>query len=569
MVAIINPRAGQPVPVALLVDIPRLMTAYFTLTPDPAIPAQRVSFGTSGHRGCAFATSFNEAHVLAIAQAICLYRKRAGIDGPLFLGIDTHAVSRAAFATVVEVLAANGVDTMVDAGHGFTPTPVISHAILGHNKSRTSGLADGIVITPSHNPPEDGGIKYNAADGGPAGTAVTRWIEAMANRLLAEGPGTIARIPYARARALACIHDHDYITAYVADLGAVVDMAAIAAAGVRIGIDPLGGAAVEYWQPIIDRYRIDATIVDATIDPTFGFMHLDWDGKVRMDCSSSHAMQRLVALRDRYDIAFANDPDADRHGIVCPSAGLMTPNLYLVAAIAYLCANRPDWQPGGAIGKTMVSSAMIDRIAARFGRPVYDVPVGFKWFSAGLLDGALVFAGEESAGASFARRDGTVWTTDKDGMIMGLLAAEITAKTKADPAQFHASVTAGLGVSHYARIDAPASLVQRSTLAALTAADLVLAALGGEAVTAILDSAPGNGEPLGGIKIVTQNGWFAARPSGTENICKSYAETFGGEGQLEHLQDDGRALIETLLARNHAVAGNPALANPDVSSSAG
>lgn len=549
MAATIDPRAGKPVPAEMLVDIPSLMTAYFTLTPDPAIPAQRVSFGTSGHRGSAFATSFNEAHVLAIAQAICLYRKRAGIDGPLFLGIDTHALSRAAFATVVEVLAANGVDTMIDSGGGFTPTPVISHAILTHNKSRTSGLADGIVITPSHNPPEDGGIKYNATDGGPAGTAVTGWIEAMANRLLADAPGTIARIPYARARASACIHDHDYVTPYVADLCAVVDIVAIASAGVRIGIDPLGGAAVEYWQPIIDRYRIDATIVDAGVDPTFRFMSLDWDGKVRMDCSSSYAMQRLMTLRDRYDIAFANDPDADRHGIVCPSAGLMTPNSYLVAAIAYLCANRPNWPRGGAIGKTMVSSAMIDRIAAKLGRPVYEVPVGFKWFSAGLLDGSLLFAGEESAGASFARCDGTVWTTDKDGIIMGLLAAEITAKTQADPAQFHASVTAELGLSHYARIDAPASSRQRSKLASLTTVDLAPAALGGQSVTAILDHAPGNGEPLGGIKVVAQDCWFAARPSGTENIYKLYAETFGGESQLEHLQEEGRALIEAVFAR--------------------
>jgi phosphoglucomutase len=550
--AIISPLAGKPVPASLLVDIPALLAAYFALIPDPAIPAQRVSFGTSGHRGCAFASSFNEAHVAAITQAICLYRKRAGISGPLFLGIDTHSVSRAAFGSVVEVLAANGVETMVDAARGFTPTPVISHAILGYNRSRTSGLADGIVITPSHNPPEDGGIKYNAANGGPSETAITGWIEAAANTLLAEGYGRIARIPYARARAAPCIHDHDYITPYVASLGEVVDMAAIASAGVRIGIDPLGGAAVGYWQPIIDHYGIDATVVDPDIDPAFGFMSLDWDGKVRMDCSSPFAMQRLLTLRDRFDIAFANDPDADRHGIVCPSAGLMTPNSYLVAAIAYLCANRPGWEARGAIGKTMVSSAMIDRIAAKLGRPVYEVPVGFKWFSAGLLEGSLVFAGEESAGATFARRDGTVWTTDKDGMIMGLLAAEITAKTGADPAQFYASATAGLGVSHYARIDAPSSALERSKLAALTAADLEPSALGHEAVTAILDHAPGNDAPFGGIKVMAKDCWFAARPSGTENIYKLYAEPFGSEDALEQLQHQGRALIEAALAKKSA-----------------
>ena len=548
----ISPLAGKPVPARMLVDVPGLMAAYFALTPNPAIPAQRVSFGTSGHRGCAFASSFNEAHVVAITQAICLYRKRAGICGPLFLGIDTHAVSRAAFRTVVEVLAANGVETMVDAADGFTPTPVISHAILGYNRSRTSGLADGIIITPSHNPPEDGGIKYNASNGGPADTAITCWIEATANTLLAKGHGLIARIPFARARAAPCIHDYDYITPYVAGLCDVVDMAAIASAGVRIGIDPLGGAAVAYWQPIIDHYRIDATVVDAGIDPTFRFMSLDWDGKVRMDCSSPFAMQRLLTFRDQFDIAFANDPDADRHGIVCPSAGLMSPNSYLVAAIAYLCSNRPDWLPRSAIGKTMVSSEMIDRIAAKLGRPVYEVPVGFKWFSAGLLDGSLVFAGEESAGATFARRDGTVWTTDKDGIIMGLLAAEMTAKTGTDPAHFCASATAGLGVPHYARIDAPASALERSKLVALTAADLEPSALGDEAVMAILDHAPGNGSPFGGIKVMAKDCWFAARPSGTENIYKLYAETFGSEDALEQLQHQGRALIEAALAKKSA-----------------
>ena len=543
MSATISPLAGKPVPRSLLVNVPQLVTAYFTLVPDAAVAAQRVSFGTSGHRGSAFAAGFNEAHVLAITQAICLHRRRAGLGGPLFLGIDTHALSAAAFATAIEVLAANGVETMVDANGGYTPTPVVSHAILDYNKGRTTGFADGIVISPSHNPPDEGGIKYNPANGGPADTGITGWIEATANQLLADGMKDVARMPFGRARRAACIHDHDYVTPYVASLGEVVDMQAIAAGGIRIGIDPLGGAAVHYWQPIIDRYKIAATIVNEEVDPTFRFMTVDWDGKVRMDCSSPYAMAGLVAMRDQYDVAFANDTDADRHGIVSPSVGLMRPNTFLVAAIAYLCANRPDWRPDGAIGKTVVSSAMIDRIAAKLGRAVFEVPVGFKWFSAGLMDGSLAFGGEESAGASFLRRDGSVWTTDKDGLIMGLLAAEMTARTAMDPAHYYASVTEGLGTSHYARIDAPASSAQRVVLAKLTPPDVDATVLAGEPVILTIDRAPGNAEPLSGIKVIAEDCWFAARPSGTENVYKLYAESFRDEAQLKLVQDEAEGLI--------------------------
>jgi len=545
----ISPSAGKPVPRSLLVNVPRLLTAYFTLVPDPAVTAQRVSFGTSGHRGSAFATAFNEVHVLAITQAICAYRHHAGIDGPLFIGMDTHALSEAAFASAIEVLAANGVETMIDHAHDYTPTPVISHAILGYNKRRTAGLADGIVISPSHNPPDEGGFKYNPANGGPADTAITGWIEAAANRLLGEGQNEIRRLPYARARKAACVHEHDYVTPYVASLGDVVDMAAIAAAGVRIGIDPLGGAAVHYWQPIIDRYGITATVVNDAVDPTFAFMTVDHDGKVRMDPSSSWAMHRLVALRESYDIAFANDTDADRHGIVCPSAGLMRPNEYLVAAIDYLCRNRPDWKSGGAIGKTVVSSAMIDRVTAQLGRKLFEVPVGFKWFSAGLIDGSLAFGGEESAGASFPRRDGSVWTTDKDGLIMGLLAAEMTARTGMDPGNYHAKATVGLGTSHYARTDAPASAAQRAQLAKLGPDAVGLPTLAGEPVLAKLDHAPGNNAPIGGIKVAANDGWFAARPSGTEDVYKIYAESFRDAGHLKQIQDEAQGMVDHLFGQ--------------------
>jgi phosphoglucomutase len=542
-----SPLAGQPAPRSLLVNVPRLMTAYFALTPDPAVAAQRVAFGTSGHRGSAFAAAFNEAHILAITQAVCLHRRRAGIDGPLFLGFDTHALSEAAFASALEVLAANGVETMIDRHAGYTPTPVISHAILCHNRGRKTGLADGIVISPSHNPPDEGGFKYNPANGGPADVDVTGWIQQTANDFLANNLNGVTRIPFERARKAACVHEYDYIAPYVADLGSVVDMDLIRAAGVRIGIDPLGGAAVQYWQPVIERYKINATVVNDAIDPTFAFMTVDWDGKIRMDCSSGPAMTRLVALRDKFDIAFANDTDADRHGIVCPSGGLMNPNYYLAAAIAYLCANRPEWRHDSAVGKTMVSSSMIDRVTAQAGRALFEVPVGFKWFSGGLIDGSLVFGGEESAGASFLRRNGSVWTTDKDGLIMGLLAAEITARTGHDPNLFYQSATGGMGKSWYQRIDAPASREQKTRLGKLDASSIDATDLAGDAIEAKLSRAPDNKAAFGGIKVVTKSGWFAARPSGTEEVYKIYAESFRGEAHLTRIQQDAQALITRIF----------------------
>jgi len=539
----INPLAGKPVPPSLLVNIPRLVTAYFALVPDPGIVSQRVAFGTSGHRGSAFAAAFNESHILAIAQAVCLYRRHAGIGGPLFLGMDTHALSEAAFASAIEVLAANGVETMIDEHGGYTPTPVISHAILSYNRGRKTGLADGIVISPSHNPPDEGGFKYNPANGGPADVDVTSWIQKAANEFLLRKLDGVTRMPYERARKAACIHSYDYITPYVADLANVVDMDAIRAAGVRIGIDPLGGAAVQYWQPIIEHYKIAATVVNDAIDPTFRFMTLDWDGKVRMDCSSPYAMTRLIGLQDKFDIAFANDTDADRHGIVCPSGGLMNPNYFLAAAIAYLCANRPEWRRDSAIGKTVVSSSMIDRVAAKLGRKLIEVPVGFKWFSSGLIDGSLAFGGEESAGASILRRDGAVWTTDKDGLIMGLLAAEMTARTGHDPNRFYASVTQELGKSFYERIDAPATREQKAILAAFDPAEVDAKDLAGEPIEAKMTRAPGNNELIGGIKLVAANGWFAARPSGTEDVYKIYAESFRSEEHLRQIQREAQALI--------------------------
>lgn len=543
----VSPLAGKPVPRSLLVNIPRLLTAYFTQTPDMAISSQRVAFGTSGHRGSAFKSAFNEAHILAIAQAVCLYRRKAGIDGPLFLGMDTHALSEAAFATAVEVLAANGVETMIDEHGGYTPTPVISHAILTYNRGRQTGLADGIVISPSHNPPDEGGFKYNPANGGPADQDVTRWIEKAANDFLTAKLSGILRMPYERARHAACLHAHDYIAPYVADLGNIVDLEAVSAAGVRIGIDPLGGAAVQYWQPIIERYKIAATVVNEAVDPTFGFMTADWDGKIRMDCSSPYAMTPLIALQHKFDIAFANDTDADRHGIVCPSDGLMNPNYFLASAISYLCGNRPAWPGGGAIGKTVVSSGIIDRVVAKSKRNLVEVPVGFKWFSAGLIDGSLQFGGEESAGASFLRRDGSVWTTDKDGLIMGLLAAEMTARTGHDPSQFFALSTEELGRSYYERIDAPASPEQKAVLAKLDPARIDTKELAGEPIEQKLNRAPGNNEPIGGIKVVAKNGWFAARPSGTEDVYKIYAESFKSKGHLKQIQDDAQALVGRLF----------------------
>ncbi len=545
----ISALAGKPVPQKLLVNIPRLVTAYFALAPDPDVTAQRVAFGTSGHRGSAFASSFNEAHVLAITQAVCMYRRSAGTDGPLFLGMDTHGLSEPAFASALEVLAANGVETMIDAQDGYTPTPVISHVILCYNRGRKNGLADGIIISPSHNPPDEGGFKYNPTNGGPADVDVTGFIQKAANQFLAQKLTGVIRIPYERARRSANIKPYDYITPYVEDLANIIDMEAIRSAGIRIGIDPLGGAAVQYWQPLIERYKLSATVLNDAVDPTFRFMTMDWDGKIRMDCSSAYAMTALVALRDKFDIAFANDTDADRHGIVCPSGGLMHPNEFLAAAIAYLCANRPGWRDHSGIGKTVVSSGMIDRVAAKLGRKLVEVPVGFKWFSAGLVDGSLAFGGEESAGASFLRRDGAVWTTDKDGPIMGLLAAEMTARTGRDPRQYYESVTEDLGTSYYARIDAAASPEQKTLLAKLDPAQVEATELAGEPIEAKLSHAPGNNQAIGGIKLMTKSGWFAARPSGTEDVYKIYAESFRGEDHLKRIQEEAQALISGIFSK--------------------
>jgi phosphoglucomutase len=539
----ISPLAGKPADPKTLVNVARLITAYFAEMPDIAIPSQRVSFGTSGHRGSAFEIAFNENHILAITQAICLYRIAHGIDGPLFIGIDTHALSEPAFASALEVLAANGVETMIDEQGGYTPTPVISHAILTYNRRRTSGLADGIVITPSHNPPSEGGFKYNPPNGGPADTDITDWIQKTANDLIKGGLKTVKRIPYEQARKSACVHAHDYRTAYIADLENVVDMKIIKSRGVKIGIDPLGGASVQYWEPIIDRYKIDATVVNDAIDPTFRFMTVDWDGQIRMDCSSPYAMKRLVAQRKNFDVAFANDTDADRHGIVCRSGGLMNPNHYLAVMVSYLFQNRPDWKKDSAVGKTVVSSGIIDRAAAKIGRGLVEVPVGFKWFVDGLIGGNLGFGGEESAGASFLRKDGAVWTTDKDGLIPGLLAAEMTAKTGHDPSQLFEKLTAKLGVPFYERIDAPANPEQKAVLKKLSPDKIAAKELAGEKITNILDKAPGNGAAIGGIKVVAENGWFAARPSGTENVYKIYAESFRSEKHLRKIQHDAQAIV--------------------------
>jgi phosphoglucomutase len=548
MAEMVNPLAGKPATQAMLVNVPRLVTAYYTGKPDPAIAAQRVAFGTSGHRGSALATSFNEGHILAISQAICDHRRRQGIDGPLFIGIDSHALSEPALVSALEVFAANDIAVMVDAHDGYTPTPAISHAILTYNKGRTRGLADGVVITPSHNPPSDGGFKYNPPHGGPADTDVTGWVEKTANAMLADGLAQLRRMPYERARRSAIIHRHDYIAAYVGDLANVVDMAAIRAAGVRIGIDPLGGAAIDFWPAIIARYGIAATVVDDTIDPTFRFMTADWDGKIRMDCSSPYAMTRLVALRERFDIGFANDTDVDRHGIVCPSSGLMNPNHYLAAAISYLFQNRPGWRGDSGIGKTIISSSIIDRVANKIGRKLVEVPVGFKWFVGGLLDGSLGFGGEESAGAAFLRQDGTAWTTDKDGMILGLLAAEMTARTGKDPGELFAALTRELGSSFYERIDAPATPAQKDRLKKLSADQIGDGRLAGEPIRAAQTSAPGNGQPIGGIKVVSDGGWFAARPSGTEDVYKIYAESFHSAEHLRRIQDEAQAMIARALS---------------------
>ena len=545
MAAEINPLAGKTVDPSMLVNVPRLVTAYFAGKPDPSVRAQRVAFGTSGHRGSAFNNAFNEAHILAISQAICDYRGSRGITGPLFAGIDTHALAEPALASALEVFAANGVDVMVDEHDGYTPTPVISRAILTYNKGRENGFADGVVITPSHNPPEDGGFKYNPPNGGPADTDITADIERAANGFLQDGLRGVKRIPYDRARKSSCVHRTDYIGPYVADLANVVDMEAIRTEGVKIGIDPLGGAGVRYWQPIIERYRLAATIVNDAVDPTFRFMTVDWDGKIRMDCSSPYAMARLIGMRDRFDVAFANDTDADRHGIVTRSNGLMNPNHYLAAAISYLFENRPQWSKNSAVGKTIVSSAIIDGVAKKLGRRLVETPVGFKWFVDGLSDGSFGLAGEESAGASFLRLDGSVWTTDKDGIILGLLAAEMTARTKRDPSQLFDGLTSELGVPFYERIDAPATPAQKNLLKALSPEKLAMAELAGEPVRATLTAAPGNGQPFGGIKVITDSGWFAARPSGTEDVYKIYAESFRSQAHLRQIQSEAQRAIDS------------------------
>ena len=543
----ISPIAGKPAEPPLLINVPRLVTAYYTGRPDPSVPAQRVAFGTSGHRGSALDNAFNEAHILAITQAICLYRKQQGIDGPLYIGIDTHALSEPAFASALEVLAANGVDVMVDADEGYTPTPVISHAILTYNRGRKSGLADGIVITPSHNPPRFGGFKYDPPSGGPADTHVTEWIEQQANAFIADGLRGVARVPFERARSASTVHPYQYLDSYVSDLPAVIDLQAIRESKVRIGVDPLGGASVVYWDAIGDRYGLNMEVVNHVIDPTFRFMTVDWDGQIRMDPSSVYAMARMVGLKERFDVAFASDTDADRHGIVSRSHGLLDPNHYLSVAISYLFANRQQWSHSVAVGKTVVSSSMIDRVVKKLGRRLVEVPVGFKWFVEGLIDGSLGFGGEESSGATFLRRDGTVWTIDKDGLVPNLLAAEITARTGKDPGEHYQQLTAEFGTPYYTRIDAPATPEQKTRLEKLSPEVVATAKLAGEPITSKLTAAPGNGAPIGGLKVVTANGWFAARPSGTENIYKIYAESFKDQDHLKAIVSEAQEIV------NHAL----------------
>jgi phosphoglucomutase len=544
----ISPLAGKPAPLEILVDVPRLVTAYFTEVPDPSIPAQRVSFGTSGHRGSSFDCSFNEGHVLAITQAICLYRRQQQISGPLYLGIDTHALSVPACATALEVLAANGVEVMIADGDEYTPTPVISHAILTHNSGRISALSDGIVITPSHNPPHDGGFKYNPPTGGPADKAVTDWIQAKANELLEARLNGVKRIPYERALRSATTHRHDYLNTYVNDLDAVIDVSVIRGAKLRFGVDPLGGAGIHYWTRIAERHGLDLTVVNEAVDPTFRFMTVDWDGQIRMDPSSPYAMARLVGMKDRFDLSFACDTDHDRHGIVTRSAGLLPPNHFLVVAIHQLFQSRPGWRPTAAVGKTVVSSAMIDRVTAKLGRKLHEVPVGFKWFVDGLHDGSLGFVGEESAGASFLRLDGAVWTTDKDGFIPCFLAAEITARTGRDPGEIYRGLTQEFGESFYDRVDAPATAPERAALAKLSPDQIKLPELAGEKIQSILGRAPGNAAPLGGVKVVSASGWFAARPSGTENVYKIYAESFRDEVHLRRILEEAQAVVSATLA---------------------
>ncbi|TDE26475.1 alpha-D-glucose phosphate-specific phosphoglucomutase [Nonomuraea mesophila] len=537
-------RAGKPARPADLVDVARLVTSYYALHPDPDEVEQRVAFGTSGHRGSAFDTAFNEDHIVATSQAICEYRRAQGTDGPLFLGIDTHALSEPARVSALEVLGANDVAVLIDTRDGYTPTPAVSHAILRHNRGRTSGLADGVVITPSHNPPGDGGFKYNPPHGGPADTDATRWIQDRANRLLASGREGVRRIPYSRALGVA--RRYDFLGTYVDDLPSVLDLDAIRAAGVRIGADPLGGASVAYWGEIAERHRLDLTVINPLVDPTWRFMTLDWDGRIRMDCSSPYAMASLIANRDKYDISTGNDADADRHGIVTPD-GLMNPNHYLAVAISYLYAHRDGWPAGAGVGKTMVSSGVIDRVAHDLGRRLYEVPVGFKWFVPGLLDGSLGFGGEESAGASFLRRDGSVWSTDKDGLILALLASEILAVTGRSPSEHYRELVARFGEPAYARVDAPATREEKAVLGRLSAEQVTATSLAGEQVTAVQTSAPGNGAALGGVKVATESAWFAARPSGTEDVYKIYAESFRGPDHLAKVQEEARSLVTSAL----------------------
>ncbi|MGE5247131.1 MAG: phosphoglucomutase (alpha-D-glucose-1,6-bisphosphate-dependent) [Verrucomicrobiota bacterium] len=543
-----HPDAGKPVDPKRLVDVPGLVASYYTGTPDPSIPAQRVSFGTSGHRGSALSDSFNEAHILAVTQAICEHRLAAGVTGPLFLGRDTHALSEPAFRTALEVLAGNGVDVMIDRDDGFTPTPAVSRAILAYNRGRSTGRADGIVVTPSHNPPEDGGFKYNPPHGGPADSDVTRGVEERANALLAGGCRDVRRMPYVRARTAATTHAYDYAGAYVDGLRSALDMEAIRTAGIRIGVDPLGGSAAAYWAPVAQRYGLNLSVVNDAVDPTFRFMMQDWDGRIRMDCSSPYAMAGLIAMKDRFDVAFGNDTDADRHGIVTRDAGLLNPNEYLSVAIDYLFRGRPAWGGRAGVGKTVVSSGMIDRVTARLGRRLVEVPVGFKWFVSGLQEGTLGFGGEESAGASFLAMDGSAWTTDKDGLLLGLLAAEIMAVTGRDPGELYRGLTEEFGAPSYERIDAPATREQKARLLRLSPAQVNARTLAGDRIEAMLTSAPGNGAPIGGLKVVTANGWFAARPSGTEDVYKIYAESFLGEAHLRRIQEEARNLISGVFA---------------------
>lgn len=550
----VDPAAGKPADPSILVNVPKLITAYYALQPDASDPRQRVVFGTSGHRGSSFDAAFNEWHILAIAQAICEYRESRKIDGPLFIGMDTHALSEPAFASALEVLAANGVQVMVSDGTRYTPTPAISHAILTYNNGRTAGFADGIVITPSHNPPEDGGFKYNPPNGGPAESSVTSSIETRANELLQNQLAGVKRIAFAKAMRASTTHKHDYVRAYVDDLGSVLDLKTIAGAKIRLGVDPLGGAGVDYWPAIAERYGLNLTVVNSSIDPTFRFMTVDWDGKIRMDPSSPYAMHSLISLKDKFDIAFACDTDHDRHGIVAKSTGLLLPNHFLSACVDYLFANRKEWGENVAVGKTVVSSSMIDRVSARLKRRLHEVPVGFKWFVEGLIGGKLGFAGEESAGASFVRRDGGAWTTDKDGIIAALLSAEITARTGRDPGEAYRALTQQLGDPVYERIDAPATPEQKRALGKLSAGDVRTKELAGEPIEQILTTAPGDGGPINGIKVIARNGWFAARPSGTEDIYKIYAESFDGRDHLQRIEREAQSIVSAALAASGTAA---------------